>query len=293
VRKTNASWETPALKIGLAAGTGMGILAAVIELFVLRALHIDIENTPTVRSAALEAFAVAAVPEEVVKYVALLIVVGLYLEGRRLQDVLLLAVGIGMGFAGLENIIYVAGSQAWELTAIIRAVSAVPTHGILALIMGALVIATVLSEENRWLGLLLALVVPILLHGAYDTLQMVTDPDARAWTFPATVGVMFVSGVVAIGLCSIVLPKAAELDAPLDQKRRPVGPARPKQLSRFARGFLFALVATAWISDFDATISWACAYLGVLPLLLSFDLILTRQPNSLDPDPLSDVASHA
>ncbi len=147
VRKTNGSWETPALGIGLAAGAAMGIVALVIELLLTRALHI--KATPTIGSAAYEAFAIAAVPEEVVKYVALLVITTVYLDGRRLQDVLLVAVGIGMGFAGLENIAYVAGSRVWELTAIIRAVSAVPTHGVLALTMGSLVIATIFNDGSR------------------------------------------------------------------------------------------------------------------------------------------------
>jgi hypothetical protein len=299
VRKTNGRWETPTLWIGLGAGAAMGIVAVVIELWLTRALQI--KETPTLGSAAYQAFAIAAIPEEVVKFIALLAITIVYLEGRRLQDVLLVAVGIGMGFAGLENIAYVAGSRAWELTAIIRAVSAVPTHGVLALTMGALVIATVLNEGNRWLGLTLALVVPILLHGAYDTLLMISDPGAKVWAFPATVVVMTLSGVVAVVLCNMVLPQAAALDEPPDSKPRrlPRGnrklapPGNPKLLSRLARGFLFVLVGVAWLSGFQPAVSWFCAFLGVLPLILSFDLLATRIGDSGAGGTIRDLASHA
>jgi hypothetical protein len=198
-----------------------------------------------------------------------------------------------MGFAGLENIVYVAGSHIWELTAIIRAVSAVPTHGVLALTMGALVIATVLNDGNRWFGLSLALVVPILLHGAYDTLLMTSAPGARVWTFPATVIVMTMSGVVAVVLCNLVLPQAAALDEPMERKPRHAPRGHPKLLSRIARAFLIILVAVVWLSGFEPSVYWFCAFLGVLPLILSFDLIMTRPVDSGADGMVRDLASRA
>ena len=274
VRKANGSWANPALWIGFLAGAGGGVVAYFAEQILVALLHIG--ATPTLGSAAYKAFLIAAIPEEAVKYVALLIVTLVYLEGRRLQDVLLLAVGIGMGFAGLENMLYLDHARAWQFVALVRSVSAVPAHGILGLTMGALVMATVLTASNRWLGLLLALCLPILLHGVYDTLGMISSQAALNWTFPATVLVMTGSGLLAVGLCNMVLPEAAALDRPIDALRRR-GPDRPpKLLARLAGSFLFLLLALVRFSHYDTTVCWMAAFLGVLPLILAFDLVFTR-----------------
>jgi RsiW-degrading membrane proteinase PrsW (M82 family) len=282
VRKTNADWGSSSLWIGLAVGAGMGVVAYFAEELIIWLLHVDPRARPTLGGAFTQGFIVAGIPEEVVRYAGLLLVIARYLEGRRLQDVLLLAVGIGMGFAGLENLLYLTRyAQVWEFLALMRSVSAIPAHGILALIMGALLIATVLSDEHRWLGLLMALVVPILLHGLYDSLLFAAVGNAavRVWSLPATVIVMTTSGLVAVGLCNMVLPEAAEMDAQIDRKAVRVMPRRrSKWLVRFARVYLVALVLAAKASGFDPTICWNLAFVGVLPLILSFDLIFTRSP---------------
>lgn len=273
VRKTNGSWRNPALWIGFLAGSGGGVIAYFAEQLLLGLLHIG--ATPTLGSAAYKAFLIAAIPEEVVKFAALLVVTILYLEGRRLQDVLLLAVGVGMGFAGLENMLYLGHTPVWAFVAVIRSVSAVPAHGILGLTMGALIIATVLSESNRWLGLLLALFVPILLHGVYDTFGMLGAQGTMGWTFPATVLSMAVSGLLAVGLCNMVLPEAAALDQSIDAATRRGRGRPPKWLARLAGSFLFLLLAVVRFTHYDATVCWMAAFLGVLPLILAFDLIFT------------------
>jgi RsiW-degrading membrane proteinase PrsW (M82 family) len=282
VRKTNADWGASALWIGLAVGAGMGVVAYFTEQLIVWLLHIDAHARPTIGGAFTQGFLVAGIPEEMVKYAGLLLVIARYLEGRRLQDVLLLAVGVGMGFAGLENLLYLTRyAQVWEFIALMRSVSAVPAHGILALIMGALLIATVLSDEHRWVGLVMALVVPILLHGLYDSLLFAGMANAavRAWSLPATVIVMTTSGLVAVGLCNMVLPEAAEMDAQIDRRAVRVMPrGRPKWLVRFARFYLVTLVLIAKGFGFDPTICWNLAFVGVLPLILSFDLIFTRAP---------------
>ncbi len=43
----------------------------------------------------------------------------------------------------------------------------------------------------------------------------------------------------------------------------------------------------AWLSGFNATVTWFCAFLGVLPLILSFDLLATRRARKRGQDPRS------
>ena len=275
VRKTNGSWLNPALWIGFLVGAGAGVVAYFVEQFLLAALHLG-PVTPTLQAAAAKGFLVAGIPEEVVKFAALLLITTLTLEGKRLQDVLLLAVGVGMGFAGLENMLYLGHARAWGVVAVIRSVSAVPTHGILGLTMGALLIATVLNEGNKLLGLALTLLVPVLLHGAYDTLLLASGTGALTWTFPAAVLAMTVSGLMAVGLCNMVLPEAAEVDAAIDLGQARTLRKPPKLLARIAGSFLFLLLAVVRFSGYDATVCWMAAFLGVLPLTLAFDLVFTR-----------------
>ncbi len=275
VRKTNGNWANPALWSGFLVGAGGGVVAYFAEQMLIGWLHLG-AAAPTLQSAAAKGFLVAAIPEEAVKFTALLLITMLTLEGKRLQDVLLLAVGVGMGFAGLENMLYLGHASAWQFIAVIRSVSAVPTHGILGLTMGALLIATVLNEGGKLLGLALALLVPILLHGAYDTLAFASGSGELSWTFPATVLAMTASGLMAIGLCNMVLPEAAVVDAPIDAGRQR-GPGKPpKLLARLAGSFLFLLLAVVRFSGYDATVCWMAAFLGVLPLTLALDLVFTR-----------------
>ena len=290
VRKTNGSWLNPALWIGFLVGAGGGVLAYFVEQALVGWLHLA-GTALTLREAAEKGFLVAAFPEEIFKFAGLLLITMFALEGKRLQDVLLLAVGIGMGFAGLENMLYLGHASAWQFIAVLRSVSAVPTHGILALIMGSLLIATVLSDGNRLPGLALTLLMPVVLHGTYDWLAMASGSGALSWTFPATVVAMTVSGLMAVALCNVVLPEAAVMDAHIDAGHARAPRKMPKLLVRSASGFLFLLIAIVRGTGYDATVCWMAAFLGVLPLTLAFDLIFTwlRGP----PAPVAEVPLQA
>jgi hypothetical protein len=71
-----------------------------------------------------------------------------------------------LGFAALENILYV--SEGGFGLAVMRAVTAVPGHALLGVIMGFYVGRARFDPERRRRWLRLALVIPILLHGLYD-----------------------------------------------------------------------------------------------------------------------------
>jgi RsiW-degrading membrane proteinase PrsW (M82 family) len=75
---------------------------------------------------------------------------------------------IGMGFATVENIIYVNQyglSETWG-----RAFTAVPSHGVYAITLGYFAgIAKFLQDtQKRWLTLGKGFLLAVLLHGAYD-----------------------------------------------------------------------------------------------------------------------------
>ena len=88
-------------------------------------------------------------------------------------DAIVYAVVISMGFATLENILYVLPSSID--VAILRGVLSVPSHAIDAVLMGYFYGRAKKADIEgnasvRTKNLVLSLVVPVLVHGAYDYL---------------------------------------------------------------------------------------------------------------------------
>ncbi|GMA55778.1 RsiW-degrading membrane proteinase PrsW (M82 family) [Alicyclobacillus sacchari] len=81
-------------------------------------------------------------------------------------DCIVYAAAIGLGFATVENILYVTSSG--FLTAIVRSVTAVPAHFMFAIIMGYRFAKTKFDGKNKAFAYLL----PALAHGTYDTFAL-------------------------------------------------------------------------------------------------------------------------
>lgn len=115
-------------------------------------------------------FAVAALVEETVKYLAMRIGSWRYQGFNYRFDGIVYGVAAAAGFAIFENVSYVAmfGLQ----TAIVRSVTAIPLHAFCGVFMG---VFYAYSKKAVILGkspvkfTLLALLVPMLIHGTYDT----------------------------------------------------------------------------------------------------------------------------
>ena len=120
------------------------------------------------------AFFVAAIPEELAKLLMLYLMLrkNPYFDER--MDGIVYAVAVGMGFAGLENVLYLYDNMDnLAGVGIIRALFAVPGHFCYAVFMGYYYsLAHFDGKNNRSLNLFLMLAVPIVLHGCYDLLLM-------------------------------------------------------------------------------------------------------------------------
>lgn len=121
------------------------------------------------------AFFNAAIPEESVKLLFLWLLLRKNAEFNENMDGIVYAVCIGMGFAGLENILYVFNTEdgPWQITAIVRCLFAVPGHYIFAVLMGTLY--SLVHFQPLRFGRYKALVwiVPVMAHGIYDTICFV------------------------------------------------------------------------------------------------------------------------
>ena len=108
-------------------------------------------------------------------------------------DAVVYAVAISLGFALWENISYVF--QFGLGTALVRAVTAVPGHACFGVFMGCWYGQAKRADnfgypEKCRLYSILTVLVPMLLHGAYDYIATRTG-DGSTWFFVAFVAAMF------------------------------------------------------------------------------------------------------
>jgi RsiW-degrading membrane proteinase PrsW (M82 family) len=152
---------------------GLGIIGVVpIFLFGWPLDELVSRWTDPVASALGEAFLVTAIPEELVKFGIILLVS----QSRHFDDPMdgiVYGVAASMGFAGLENILYV--TEHGMATAIMRAVTAVPSHAMDGLLMGYFLALSKFAGRNRRRFLVSSLVIPILFHGVYDSVFFLAD----------------------------------------------------------------------------------------------------------------------
>lgn len=154
----------------LLAAVGLGVLVGPAVLLLGYVLLPDIP-TDTFIGAFLSSFINAAIPEEGLKFTALYFLAKRCKHFNEMFDGIVYAVCIGMGFAGLENILYLFGAEdEWIYVGISRAFMSVPMHYFFAIIMGAFFSLGWFDRKNRKLYMTAALLLPIIVHGAYDTL---------------------------------------------------------------------------------------------------------------------------
>ncbi len=113
-----------------------------------------------------KAFVVAAFSEELFKYLALYLLIWKSPEFNEKFDGIVYATYISLGFAAVENVLYVMDGGI--STGVMRAITAVPAHAIFGITMGFYFGLAKFYEKQRVQYKWKALAVPILLHGVYD-----------------------------------------------------------------------------------------------------------------------------
>ena len=115
-------------------------------------------------------FAVASFTEEGFKYLAFFL---LFWNSRNFNekfDGIVYAVFISLGFAAIENILYVY--QGGYQVGILRAATAVPAHALFGTVMGYHFSYARFYPERRISQLLFAFLMPFVWHGIYDFLLL-------------------------------------------------------------------------------------------------------------------------
>lgn len=150
---------------------GMGMLSVLPVVFVENFLS-SLNPYEGVKGALYMAFVVAGCVEEGFK---LLFLYWLIWRNRHFDeyfDGIVYAVFVSMGFALVENIMYVYSGGFG--TGIMRALLSVPAHFLFAVVMGYF-FALAKFYRNRRFNVILAFLVPMLLHGIFDALLMVAE----------------------------------------------------------------------------------------------------------------------
>jgi len=169
-----------------------GILIVIPVIFIERLLMNQMPFIGKVGEAAYHAFVVAGFTEEIFKFLILYLLVWKSPSFNEQFDGIVYAVFVSLGFAGVENVLYVmdGGMQ----TAAIRALTAVPAHAIFGITMGYYLGIAHMYKELKGKYLSLALLVPIVLHGIYDFILMV-EIDWLLFLFIPYVIVLYILGM--------------------------------------------------------------------------------------------------
>jgi RsiW-degrading membrane proteinase PrsW (M82 family) len=117
-----------------------------------------------------DAFIVAAFSEELFKLLALYLLVWKSSHFNEKFDGIVYAVFISLGFAGVENILYVF--QHGEMTGYTRALVSVPGHALFGVTMGFYFGLAKFYPNRRREFLLKSFLYPLVLHGIFDFILM-------------------------------------------------------------------------------------------------------------------------
>jgi RsiW-degrading membrane proteinase PrsW (M82 family) len=133
---------------------------------------------------------VAGFSEELCKLLVFMLFIWRSRHFNEYFDGIVYAVYVGLGFACLENVGYVFQSGMFQeslVTGVTRALLSVPAHFLFAVAMGYYLSKAKFDAANRFSSLLKALFYPLLLHGTFDALLMVSDNLRSTVLYPVTV----------------------------------------------------------------------------------------------------------
>lgn len=151
-------------------GVGICIPVAILET-VIEQILFGGEPT-TLVDTTIQAFFVAALPEESFKLLALWLVLRKNPFFDEHFDGIVYAVCVGLGFAAIENVFYVVSEEEnWMGVALARAFLAVPGHYAFAVLMGYYYsLYHFVDRSPRTAACVL--LVPVLAHGIYDAIAL-------------------------------------------------------------------------------------------------------------------------
>ncbi|MCL2353512.1 MAG: PrsW family glutamic-type intramembrane protease [Defluviitaleaceae bacterium] len=145
--------------------------------------------------AAFTSFAIAGFVEEGLKFAVLYFLIWRNPNLNEKVDGIVYAVFISLGFAAVENVLYVLHPSMGGLgTGFMRAMVSVPAHGFFGVLMGYYFALARFEPQNKKRHMLYAFVMPWVVHGVYNFMLL----SGQGWLLVAFVPfivVMWVDGL--------------------------------------------------------------------------------------------------
>ena len=164
-----------------------GMIAIPLDIFIVGLINnIWMSNTVFYN-----AFWEAGIPEEFSKFIIFMVLIWWDKNFDEYMDGIVYASFIGLGFACIENIMYVFGAASESLgsgisTGVVRALLSVPGHFLFGVVMGYFLALAKFKKEKRFVYLMSGLLLAMLAHGLFDWLLMVTN------VVPALGGIIYI-----------------------------------------------------------------------------------------------------
>ena len=166
-----------------------GILAIPLDLIIVGIINSIWQGEMVFYSAFWE----AGIPEEFSKWFLFMLIIWCNRNFNEFFDGIVYACFISLGFACVENIMYVFGGESFFGAmgiGILRAVLSVPGHFLFGVLMGYYLGMAKFDEQNQKKYLLLSLLAPMAAHGLFDYLIMLSSEISDEFPFIALI--MFV-----------------------------------------------------------------------------------------------------
>ena len=165
----------PASQMLLAFACGVG--AAFLSLVFtspFSAVGVEASAGQSVFEAISKAFCLAAIPEETAKLIMLWLFLRRCSYFDEHMDGIVYAVCVSLGFAALENVVYLISNYPNIIgVGISRSLFAVPGHFFFGVLMGYYYSLAKFGKDDKHFYMVLTLLAPILAHGCYDSLLFV------------------------------------------------------------------------------------------------------------------------
>lgn len=192
--------ESPQLLWALMVGGVLSTLLALIEERVGDLVLSSLVDPESVLYQVILYFGIVGVAEETSKYIFLKKRSWNSPEFNCMYDGVVYAVFVSLGFALWENINYVLSYG--FATALVRAVTAIPGHACFGVFMGVFYGVAKKYQNQGRTGLsklfrVLSIIVPMLLHGAYDFIATMATGE-NDWYFLVFVAILFTASFITV-----------------------------------------------------------------------------------------------
>lgn len=139
-------------------------------------MGVNVNSEETTLECISSAFLGAAIPEELAKLAMLYLLLRKNKYFDEKIDGIVYAVFVSLGFAALENVMYLFNNyDSWMSVGISRAIFSIPGHFGFGILMGYYYSLAHFYPKNRTRNIWLAFLAPMLVHGVFDTILFVSS----------------------------------------------------------------------------------------------------------------------